>query len=257
MIIFSIIKVGNQGQFMMKINDKLLSIPPYISTSWGYVKSLQMKGPFLMITLMGGESITIPNLKSDIIELIFSVHADFLEKNIHKATEQNMMTHSHQVINPDNSEMPFKLGLGSIDGIGNPLIHNPAQKDAVDIPKPILQKIAAIARIISPEDLIAMPKAEPGCNCLHCQIVRTINETIEPEHSHFIKQDTHQEKIEDEVKDEELVFQQWDVKQTGDNLFNVINRLDTQEKYSVYLGNPVGCTCGRSNCEHIIAVLKS
>ncbi len=64
----------------MKINDKILSIPPYISTSWSYVKSLQMKGPFLVITLMGGEAINIPNLKGDIIEQIFIAHANFLEK---------------------------------------------------------------------------------------------------------------------------------------------------------------------------------
>ncbi len=152
---------------------------------------------------------------------------------------------------PETIEMPFKLGISSIDGMGNPLVHNPAQKDAADIPKPILQKIAAIAKIISPEDITAMPKAEPHCNCLHCQIVRTINEAVEPEKLVISEQDA------DEVKDEELAFQQWDVTQAGDNLFNVINRLDNQEKYSVYLGHPVGCTCGKSSCEHIVAVLKS
>jgi len=233
----------------MKINDKILSIPPYISTSWSYVKSLQMKGPFLVITLMGGESINIPNLKEDIIEQIFSTHAEFLEKPLTKPTD--ISSDFQQSMFSSESDMPFKLGIGSIDGIGNPLVHNPTQKDAPNIPKQILHKIAAIAKIISPEELSSMPKAEPHCNCLHCQIVRTINTAIEPEMN-------HEETLEEgSVKEEDLIFQQWDVTQTGDNLFNVINKLDNQEKYSVYLGQPIGCTCGKSRCEHIVAVLKS
>lgn len=233
----------------MKINDKILSIPPYISTSWSYIKSLQMKGPFLVITLMGGESINIPNLKGDIIEQIFAAHANYLENRSENPKEQSG-SFTQTIFNPETTEMPFKLGIGSIDGLGNPLMHNPNQKDAPDIPKQILQKIATIAKIISPEDISAMPKAEPHCNCLHCQIARTINNVVDPAHT------THEEQ-EEVVKDDELAFQQWDVSQTGDNLYNVINRLDTQEKYSVYLGHPVGCTCGKSTCEHIVAVLKS
>lgn len=237
----------------MKINDKILSIPPYISTSWNYVKSLQMKGPFLVITLMGGESINIPNLKADILEQVFTAHANYLEKTLENPKNTSPGTSSFS--NLESLDMPFKLGIGSIDGLGNPLMHNPAQKDSPDIPKPILQKIAAIAKIISPEDILAMPKAEPHCNCLHCQIARAINHVVEPEQ---IREEEHaNHHSDDEVKDEDLVFQQWDVAQAGDKLFNVTNRLDTQERYSVYLGHPVGCTCGKSSCEHIIAVLKS
>lgn len=238
-------------RYKMKINDKILSIPPYISTSWSYVKSLQMKGPFLMITLKDGEFINIPHLKGEIIEQIFTAHADYLEKTLESPRDQS--THITQaVFSPESMEMPFKLGIGSLDGMGNPLMHNPAQKDAPDIPKQILQKIAAIAKIISPEDLTTMPKAEPHCNCLHCQIVRTINHIVEPS-SPALKL----EEKDEEVQDDELSFQQWEVMQAGDKLFNVINKLDTQEKYSVYLGQPVGCTCGKSSCEHIVAVLKS
>lgn len=234
----------------MKINDKILSIPPYISTNWSYIKSLQMKGPFLVITLMGGESINIPNLKGEIIEQIFTAHANYLENAFENPKEQGT-GFAQTFINPETTEMPFKLGIGSIDGLGNPLMHNPNQRDAPDIPKQILQKIATIAKIISPEELTLMPKAEPHCNCLHCQIARAINNAVDPE------QTKHHEEHEEIVKDDELSFQQWEVCQTGDKLFTVINRLDTQEKYSVYLGHPVGCTCGKSTCEHIVAVLKS
>jgi hypothetical protein len=232
----------------MKINDKILSIPPYISTTWNYIKSLQVKGPFLVITLLGGESINIPNLKNEVIELIFETHANHIENNKDSVAQSGSIVHS------ESMEMPFRMGFSSVEGMGNPLTHNPAQKDALDIPPQVLQKIAAIAKIISPEDIMAMPKAEPHCNCLHCQIVRAINASVDHEK---MPKDTILEVKEEDVKDEDLGFQQWDVIQTGDNLFNVINRLDEQEKYSVFLGNPVGCTCGKSNCEHIIAVLKS
>ena len=236
----------------MKINDKILSLPPYISTSWSYVKSIQMKGPFLVIILIGGETINIPNLKSETVEQIFSAHASYLEKS----TEIQSHSFGQSMMSAENGELPFKFGIGSMDGMGNPLMHNPAQKDAPDIPKPILQKIAAIAKIISPEDMVSMPKAEPHCNCLHCQIVRTISSVVEPE-SLLKEEQIELIKHEDVVNDDELNFQQWEIFQTGDKMFNVTNRLDTQEKYSVYLGYPVGCTCGKSSCEHIVAVLKS
>lgn len=232
----------------MKINDKILSVPPYISTNWNYVKSIQMKGPFLVIILIGGESINIPNLKNEVVEQIFAAHAAYLEKVDEQPKE--LSSTSQTILNADGGDMPFKFGIGSIDGMGNPLMHNPSQKDAPDIPKPILEKIAAIAKIISPEDITAMPKAEPNCNCLHCQIVRTINSVVEPA---LIAK----EEQEEMVNDDELHFQQWDIYQTGEKMFNVTNRLDTLERYSVYLGYPVGCTCGRTNCEHIVAVLKS
>ena len=48
-----------------------------------------------------------------------------------------------------------------------------------------------------------------------------------------------------------------EITQTGDKLFTVVNKLDPQENYHVYLGHPVGCTCGKQGCEHILVVLKS
>jgi hypothetical protein len=228
----------------MKITDKMLSIPPYISTHWGNVKSLQMKGPFLVIILTGGETINIPNLKSDVVELVFSNHASYLENNDFKEKPESF--------NPNESDVSFKLEMGAVDGInGNPLMHNPAQKDAPDIPPQVLQKVAALAKVFSPEDFNNMPKAEPHCNCLHCQIIKTITGTQEVVTKTELKED------EEVVQDEDLEFQQWEITQTGDKLFNVTNRLDALEKYSVYLGHPVGCTCGRQSCEHIVAVLKS
>jgi hypothetical protein len=36
-----------------------------------------------------------------------------------------------------------------------------------------------------------------------------------------------------------------------------MNPLDHKEHYNVFLGDPIGCSCGNNNCEHIQAVLKS
>jgi hypothetical protein len=62
---------------------------------------------------------------------------------------------------------------------------------------------------------------------------------------------------EEEVSPHELKFREWDIQQAGDKLYNVSNPFDKGEQYQVYLGNPVGCTCGKSKCEHIVAVLNS
>ena len=64
-------------------------------------------------------------------------------------------------------------------------------------------------------------------------------------------------KPDEPVPDAELSFQEWDIVQTGKDLFHVSSRLDPNEQYNVFLGNPVGCTCGKAGCEHILAVLKS
>ncbi len=63
--------------------------------------------------------------------------------------------------------------------------------------------------------------------------------------------------VEEEISSEELSFQQWEIVQTGENLYQVVNRLDRADSYRVYLGDTIGCTCGKDGCEHVIAVLKS
>ncbi|NGX33463.1 MAG: hypothetical protein K1060chlam4_01531, partial [Candidatus Anoxychlamydiales bacterium] len=40
-------------------------------------------------------------------------------------------------------------------------------------------------------------------------------------------------------------------------LYRVTNPLDENEHYSVFLKDPIGCTCGKKNCEHVKAVLNS
>lgn len=243
----------------MKINSKLLSIPPFISTCWSNVTALHMKSSILVIGLIDGDCVEIPGLKHDIIEKIFNTHASVLEQGHFShsvplaAPLPKMPPFSQTLANhPENiSDSPFRLTFASMDELGSVMHHNPHQAQAPDLPPEILQKIAAITKIISPEDPQMLPKAEPHCNCMHCQIARVVHQ------SNGTAESAIATAIEEEVKPEELNFQQWEISQISSNLYSVANRLDQKEKYSVYLGNPVGCTCGKAGCEHIIAVLKS
>jgi PhoH-like ATPase len=49
----------------------------------------------------------------------------------------------------------------------------------------------------------------------------------------------------------------WGIEQTAEQLYKVTNPLDANEQYNVFLGTPLGCTCGLKNCEHIRAVLNT
>jgi hypothetical protein len=69
--------------------------------------------------------------------------------------------------------------------------------------------------------------------------------------------DTTQMDDMEEISDDDLKFRDWEIAQTEANLYSVTNPLDPSEHYSVFLGEPLGCTCGSKNCEHIKAVLKS
>lgn len=232
----------------IKINDKILSIPPYVSAHWSSIISIQMKGETLAITLNDGGIVSIPELPKEAIEQIFNYHAAFLEKGSFPST---VLPASHSLIKEDalqnlfDSPNPiFKLGFGSLDGTGHLVQHNPQQSDAPDLPPEVLQKIGAISKILASEDL-GLPAAVSACNCFYCQIARAIN-PLAPK-----KED------QEEVTDADLHFPQWIISQIGDKLFSVTSGSDENEKYNVYLGEPLGCTCGKQGCEHIIAVLKS
>jgi hypothetical protein len=66
-----------------------------------------------------------------------------------------------------------------------------------------------------------------------------------------------QEAKEELVSDDELKFRTWDISQSNEKLYIVSNPLDDHEHYSVYLGEPIGCTCGQKLCEHVRAVLNN
>lgn len=227
----------------MKINQKLLSLPPYISTSWKNISALFLEDKagtsVLIIELNNGSRLEIPGLQQSIIETIFEAHTKFLDEE----TKPDPIRREELA-----SGLPFRIGSngGGIEALGSALQHNPEQKEAPDLPPEILTRITGVAKVLGLDDPHALPKPEPHCNCMHCQIARALQ-----------AQHGNDENLDEEVKVEELKFRNWDIKQTNDKLYSVSNPLDEKECYNVYLGTPLGCTCGQKNCEHIRAVLNS
>jgi hypothetical protein len=212
----------------MNITDKILSIPPYISSSWKNITSLHMEtrpfGQVLVIELSTGTKIDIPNLDGPTLEQIFACHAKTVEE--------------------DAFPMPF--AFPNLKGLMSITQHVAEQKESAPLPPEMLEKIAEMTKGLLPDDLSCIQPPESGCNCPHCQIMRAIvGPAAEPA------------AVEEAVSDEDLKFRTWDIKQENDKLYSVMNPLDHKEHYNVFLGDPIGCSCGNNNCEHIQAVLKS
>lgn len=249
----------------MLITLSILSIPPYISTSWKNIASLhvemQLSHPILVVILITGERINIPHLDPASTEAIFAIHAKHLNSEHGISPEKTTPKKSANNLPIQNSfdtsfnfplETPFNFPL-DMDNMRASLQHNPEQSHAQDLPKELLEKITAISKTIGISDPNMIPQPEPHCNCTHCQISRALHAGFEE------KQETHEfaNPEEEIVSEEDLKFRTWDINQTGDKLFIVQNPLDSKEHYSVYLGEPIGCTCGQKHCEHVRAVLNS
>ncbi len=218
----------------MMISAEILSIPPYLSTSWKNISSLHAvpdKDKFtLIVTLNTGVQASIPSLEKTVINSIFEAHGRYGS------------TQAVETLQKDSIAFPLS---GNIDLMNSAMQHNPAQADSPEIPKEILEKITSIAKVLGLSDTSELPKAEPHCNCPFCQIARAFHGS------------EAEAKIEEPVSDKDLQFRTWDIKQTAEKLYIVTNPLDNNEQYSVFLGTPLGCTCGQKNCEHIRAVLNS
>ncbi|MBT3394766.1 MAG: hypothetical protein HN411_06665 [Waddliaceae bacterium] len=258
----------------MKITEKILSIPPYISVSWHDITAVHVEGDkkdsprVVIIILIDGSRVEIPDLSDDIIDTIFDIHASYLE---HEPENGSLLDPDSQEFQdklsdaftqasdlmkwsggdvenqgPIPGEIPMQFGMGgNIDGMGDILHHNPEYANAPSLPDEILTKISAISSIIADDtDIYESLSAVDGCNCIHCQIVRAMRGDVE-------------ELDEEEVSDEDLKFREWDISQIGEKLYEVSNPLDSTEHYNVYLGEPMGCTCGKKNCEHLRAVLET
>lgn len=248
----------------MKITDTIISIPPYISTTWDNVASLHMEEGVLFITLReGGKTVAIAALDRSIIEQIFSAHASFLEAHL----PVHPVAHPRPQRGANNIEQlftfPFRLGAGlgaggggaaSIESMGQVLQHNPVYSELPPIPEEVANKIATLSKIISEEEILAMPAAEANCNCMYCQINRILRKEVLKEENTL---PDHPALGGEKISSADLHFDQWKVELVGDKIYQVTNKLDPQEQYTVHLKDPIGCTCGKSNCEHIVAVLRS
>jgi hypothetical protein len=246
----------------MKITSTILSIPPYISTSWKNITSLhvEMQGssPLLIATLVNGNQITIPHLDPALIESIFAAHSKYLE--LEQNSLSNIFPSNKRPTNPFPSSekgattlsVPMEFPFNP-ENMGAVLQHNPEDADAPDLPPPLLDKIASLSKTVGIADPNTIPKPEPHCNCNYCQIAKALHAGFEEPAT----PDSLTDESEEAVSEEDLTFRSWDINQTSEKLFIVQNPLDSKEHYSVYLGEPVGCTCGQKHCEHIRAVLNS
>lgn len=248
----------------MKINGKVLCIPPYISVTWDQIALVQTEsdglsdGLNLLLHLVDGKVVTIPNLDSSIIDIIFQSHLKHLEEAgvaLLKRSDQSKspVGFLQQIIGLASDQfggIPIRFGFGGangMDGIDMAMQHNPAQESAADLPKEVIEKISSIAKMMMGGDLSQFPKPETHCNCHHCQVARAVHGMEKVESS----------EIDEPVSNEELTFRDWDIVQCGDKFFTVTNPLDSRESYNVHLATPIGCTCGHPHCEHIRAVLSS
>lgn len=249
----------------MKITSKILSIPPYLSVNWSDIRALYVKDGSLIISLADGNSIPVPNLTEKEIETIFQAHSAFAggapAKTAHpqgpsQASLQfiQALQHPEKSTGQTDANAPFKMNIENMEAFGSAMQHNPSLGNIPSLPKEILDKIAAIIKIMAPGEIDSIPKAEPHCNCPHCQIARAVHG--DAEQSSEIAHETPAQ-AEEVVTEEDLKFVQWEIKQIGQQMYSVTNKLDLSEQYQVFLGEPVGCTCGVNGCEHILAVLKS
>ncbi len=242
----------------MKINPKILSIPPFISTSWKNIASLHIEHQdptlILVVTLINGTRIEVPHLEPTMIEAIFATHERFLEQEgknglkIPPRAPLNFQSGIHEQI--ISMEIPLKSGLASMEHFGTLLQHNPEQANSPDLPEDVLDKVAQLSKTLGIDDPNVIPKPEPHCNCMRCQIARAMQKGVNGDAQ-------NQKEQEEIVSDEELKFRTWDVAQTGEKLYLVSNPIDDKEHYNVYLGDPIGCTCGQAHCEHVRAVLNT
>ena len=228
------------------MSEKVISILPYISTSWSNIRSLYLEGSVLVFSLMDDMKVEVPNLDDGTIKAIFDMHV--------KVSEKRDEVFKGELSMPSDATLAGKhiggvLGGGQfsdLENLGSMMQHNPQQSDSPDLPRDVLRKVSGIAKIMGDDEMSTVPQPVSDCNCFYCQIVRSIHMGI-----------GDLEDEGEEVSDEELKFREWEVREVKENLYEVTNPLDPNEKYNVYLGDPLGCTCGKKNCEHIKAVLES
>lgn len=250
----------------ININEKFISIPPHISATWNQISFLQTtenesdKTPILVIHLMDGNVVNIPNLDTKIISDAFSAHIKHLESKVEVPASKGQTSNNDFVkafggilqqitgLSPDQiSNMPIKIGfstkgLPGIENIEQALQHDLSQSRSENLSPEMLEKLASMVKMMLGGDLGGFPKPEPHCNCTHCQLARTIHKSKE---------------TEEPVSEEDLKFRSWNIEDNGKDMYTVTNPCDDGEHYTVFLGNPIGCTCGQNDCEHIKAVLYS
>lgn len=220
----------------MKITPTILSLPPYLSTTWKNIATLQVRNkgqdPLLIVTLQNFAEVEIPHLDQQTIDAIFEAHTQYTKTD----PTPPFLGETFSL------KLPLEQEGDTLKGLTPTLEHNPNQADLSPLPAEILKKITQIAKIFGLDETSLPSPPEPDCNCLYCQLIRAFHAENEPEEI---------------VEESDLHFRDWEAKEISSKLYEVTNPLDQNEHYQVFLGDPLGCTCGAKNCEHIRAVLQS
>jgi len=222
----------------MKVNSKILSIPPYISCSWENISSLHLdhKGDTksLVIHLVSGSRLEIPGLNNSTLLQIFQSHEQYLEE-IGKESP------------PQNEAHPQSLSFGF------PLKINGDQFESF---MKTIQEGGKMAPLELSAELLS--QINDSVKMLGLGGTDLLDHPLYAKLEAMLSSDKPLEPIQDEeISDEDLRFKEWEITEISQNLYKVINPLDLNEEYQVFLGTPVGCTCGLDHCDHIKAVLKS
>ncbi|MCB1213248.1 MAG: hypothetical protein KDK40_03020 [Chlamydiia bacterium] len=262
---------------MKIINEKCLVIPPYISTGWAQVESLSMANDDLLIHLKNGHIVRIPKVDAETIQESFEAHARYLAKHdepVKAPSAPNDILSSFQGLTGQFTEMmesflsampeggSVKFGpipMSGIENIAHLFQHDQSLSLAPDVPLESLEQMAKFLQEFGENSPLPelLGKPEPHCNCPHCQVCRFIHhgeEGRQKSDSSPTILNNPQEDLEDES---DPLLRKWSVISIGDQIFRVISRENPSERYQVFLGERVGCTCGDEGCEHLIAVLRS
>lgn len=225
----------------MKINSKILSIPPYISSSWDHITSLHIEQKeekkYLVVLLNNGSKLEIPGLSDASIEQIFLAHEQYIEEKNGVKAKDNPFTQLNfgipLSVNPESMKMLFEA------------MQDPSKLNHIEIPEDVAEKIASFASSMGLDPSAIIPEGDFSEESIYGQLRKAFGQ---PEKEQL---------AEEEVSDEELTFKEWDIVKVEEQLYRVTNPLDQSESYQVFLGNPMGCTCGKEGCEHLQAVLRS
>jgi len=234
----------------MKITKKILSLPPYISTRWEFISSLHVNEGVLTVHLKDGTTCSVPDLSKETLATIFTHHVETTETAPDESEEITKLMGGIRSGFKDVMNMFTKLGANAMTSLGKVLEHDPNHANLPDLPPEMIKKVELLLNIIPQEDLLDMPESVPGCNCMYCQINRILRHAK-------LDQPDFLEQGGEPVEETELEFTEWIVENIEDKIYKVTNKLDPNEEYRVFLGNPIGCTCGKEHCEHILAVLRS
>lgn len=252
----------------MKINRHIFHMPPYLSTSWANIIALRVEAhlqPLLIVTLANGTNVEIPQLEAPLLQAIFTIHSQVLEQEHIDPPQKGAGAPEQTFLSSSEKENTLTLSLDipaiaeSLENMGIFMQHNPEEMGASHLAPEILEKITVMSKAMGIFANEELPKPHPDCNCHFCQIARA----MQGEGSEFLSIETVEvaengmEAPEEAVSDDDLKFRIWDIQQTGETLYLVSNPLDAKEHYSVFLGDPIGCTCGQKNCEHIHSVLRT